>query len=135
MFQEVETTSKYLERNESIGVVQELMIKAAMSRHNKQDLINEVENCGIPVVGQILRIAREETDKILWERMYDLVDYCVVMLVWKCIMGSGFRPIFAKIMYRLLTEVDPQVLRPHIRDPKVWNVNRRARVLKRCRHK
>lgn len=125
--------SRYLDRNEGIGVVQELMVRACMSRHNKEELIREVETCGIPVVKDILRIVREEVDKVLWERTYDLLDYAAVTAVWKGVFGSSFRPLFFSIMHRLLVEVDPGVLVPYMRDPRVWRINVYAQRKRRCR--
>ena len=119
--------SRYLDRNESIGVVQELCIRAAMSRHNKQELIDEVEGCGIPVAGEILRIVREEIARVEWGRQFELLDYLVVLGVWKAVLGSGFRPIFFQVLLRLLEDVDPSDLIPYLRDPKDWRVNVYAR--------
>jgi len=125
--------SKYLDRNESIGVVQELLIRAAMSRHAKSDLIKEVEECGIPVAGEILKIIREEIDKVQWERTYDLLDYAAVMFIWKCAFGSSFRPVFFSIMQRLVSEVDPKALEQFCKPPELWRINVFAHRKRRCR--
>lgn len=118
--------SKYLDRNESIGVVQELMIRAAMSRHTKDDLIKEVENCGIPVAAEVLKIIREDVQKVEWERTYDLLDYCAVMLVWKAVHGSSFRPLFFDILYDLVTQINPKELGKYLKDPRDWKINQFA---------
>ena len=119
--------SRYLDRNESIGVVQELLIRAAMSRHSLDDLVREVEEGGIPVAAGILRIAREEIDKIEWKRTRELLDYLAVMSIWKCVFGSSFRPVFFSIMRRLVCEIDPTELEHFCKDPGLWRINRFAR--------
>jgi len=125
--------SKYLERNESIGVVQELLIRACMSRHSKDDLIREIEEGGIPVAAEILKIMREEINKIEWERTYDLLDYAAVMFIWKCVFGSSFRPVFFNIMRRLVSEVDPRELEKFCKPPEAWRINVFAHRKHRCR--
>jgi len=125
--------SKYLERNESIGAIQEVMIRAVMSRHSKEDLVKEVEEGGIPVAAEILDIIREEIDKILWERTYDLLDYAAVMFIWKVAFGSSFRHVFFSIMHRLVSEVDPKDLEAFCKPSKEWRINRFAHRKHRCR--
>ena len=125
--------SKYLDRNESIGVMQELMIRTVMSRHSKDDLLKEVEECGIPVAGEILRIIREEIDKVEWDRTFELLDYAAVMLIWKAVMGSSFRPLFFRILHHLMTSINPEDLVPYLKDPRDWGINHYARQKGRVR--
>ena len=105
-----------------------------MSRHNKKDLLNEVDNCGIPIARDILQIIREEIDKIEWAKTYEMVDYAAVMAIWKAVLGSSFRPLFFSIIHRLLTEIDPKKLEQYLKDPNSWNINIYATRLKRRRH-
>ena len=109
------------------------MVRACMARHKKAELIKEIEEGGIPVAVEILRIMREEINRIEWERTYELLDYLAVVSVWKCVFSSSFRPVFFSIMRRLVSEVDPAELEKFCKSPELWRINVFAHRKHRCR--
>lgn len=126
--------SKYLDRNESIGAIQEMAIKLIMSRHQREDLREELLQSGMPFVNKLLGCCEEPLEEIRWPRTKKLLLDGVTFTLWKAILASGFRPIFVEILYNIVKNISPEDLEQWRKPPIQWRVNRYA-VVKRILYK
>lgn len=115
--------SRYLERNPSIGAIQEMAIKLIMQRHHREDLEKEVRECGNPIIVELLDCCLDPVKKIRWRRTQDNLYDLVVFSIWKAILGSSFRWVFIEILYNITKTISPEDLEKYRRDPTDWKIN------------
>jgi len=118
--------SEYLKRNESIGAIQEMAIRMIMSRHKREDLRSELLDCGMPWVVKLLGCCEVVIEEIRWPRTRKLLLDGMTFTLWKCILGSGFRPIFVEILYNIVSNITKKDLEQWRKPPGYWRVNKYA---------
>lgn len=124
---EDDALSRYLERNVSIGAIEEMAIKLIMQRHKRVDLEREVRECGVPVIVRLLDCCLDPVKKIRWRRTQDNLYDLVLLCIWKAILGSSFRWVFYEILYNIVKDISPEELEQYRRDPVDWKINVFAR--------